>query len=33
MELEKAVLSKGCTILFGTHGVRFGKDALLPKFL
>lgn len=29
MELEKAVLSKCCTILFRTCGVRFGE--VLPK--
>lgn len=29
MELEKAVLSKGCTILFRTHGVRFGEVVML----
>lgn len=34
MELEKAVLSKGCTILFRTHGVRFGEALILcyPSF-
>lgn len=29
MELEKAVRSKGCTILFRTHGIRFGEALIL----
>lgn len=29
MELEKAVLSKGCMILFRTYGVIFGEVLML----